>query len=153
MSKSTCKHPLHTRHYWRVTTGFNYIDCSKKAFLRATVPSTSKVSLHGFSVRLLNSIVKKVKLQQSFLCVPLMVSSLGNSDFLSVLSPRSGEGEGLGSAPGQLFIVRQQPVHQPQRQRCVGVRRRLRLQLRVGAGRAPQQEEGAHGGQLERRAP
>ncbi|XP_034018171.1 protein max isoform X2 [Thalassophryne amazonica] len=44
-------------------------------------------------------------------------------------SPCSGEGERLRPAPGQLPVIRQQPVHQPQRQRRVGVRRRLRLQL------------------------
>lgn len=69
----------------------------------------------------------------------------------TIHSPCSGEGEGLHATPGQLLVVRQQqPVHQPQRQRCVGVRWRLRLQLRVGGGGATQQEEAACGGQLER---
>lgn len=67
-------------------------------------------------------------------------------------SPCSGEGEGLHPAPGQLLVVRQQPVHQSQRQRCVGVRRGLRLELRVRGGGAAQQEEAARGGQLESRA-
>lgn len=70
----------------------------------------------------------------------------------SLCSARSGEGEGLHSAPGQLLVVRQQPVHQSQRQCRVGVRRRLRLQLRVGGRGAAQQEEAARGGQLEIRA-
>lgn len=67
-------------------------------------------------------------------------------------SPCSGEGEGLHPAPGQLLVVGQQPVHQSQRQRRVGVRRRLRLELRVGGRGAAQQEEAARGGQLERGA-
>lgn len=67
-------------------------------------------------------------------------------------SPSSGEGEGLLPAAEQLPVLRQQPVHQPQRQRRVGLRRRLRLQLRVRGGGAPQQEEAALGGQLEGRA-
>lgn len=64
-------------------------------------------------------------------------------------SPRSGKGEGLRPAPGQLLIVWQQPVHQSQRQRRVGVRRRFRLQLGVWGGGAAQQEEAACGGHLE----
>lgn len=70
---------------------------------------------------------------------------------LCVCSPCSGEGEGLHPAPGQLLIVWQQPVHQPQRQRRVGVRRRLWLELRVGSRGAAQQEEAARGGQLDGR--
>ena len=69
---------------------------------------------------------------------------------VSMCSPCSGEGEGLHPAPGQLLVIRQQPVHQSQRQRRVGVRRRLRLELRVWGRGAAQQEEAACGGQLER---
>lgn len=65
-------------------------------------------------------------------------------------SPCSGEGEGLHPAPGQLLVIRQQPVHQSQRQRRVGVRRRLRLELRVWGRGAAQQEEAACWGQLEK---
>ncbi len=69
--------------------------------------------------------------------------------FMCSCSPSSGEGEGLHPTPGQLLVAWQQPVHQSQRQRRVGVRRRLRLELRVGARGAAQQEEAPRGGQLE----
>lgn len=65
-----------------------------------------------------------------------------------LFSPCSGESEGLCAASDQLLVLWQQPVHQPQRQRGVGVWRRLRLQLRVRDGGASHQEEAAHGGQL-----
>lgn len=65
-----------------------------------------------------------------------------------LFSPCSGESEGLCAASDQLLVVWQQPVHQPQRQRRVCVRRRLRLQLRVRDGGTSHQEEAAHGGQL-----
>lgn len=82
-------------------------------------------------------------------CFIFLTFFLRSCVFLWSCSPCSGEGEGLHSAPGQLLFVWQQPVHQSQRQRRVGVRRRLRLKLRVGGGGAAQQEEAACGGQLE----
>uniref|UniRef100_A0A8C5CF98 Protein max n=1 Tax=Gadus morhua TaxID=8049 RepID=A0A8C5CF98_GADMO len=64
-------------------------------------------------------------------------------------SARTGEGEGLHAAPaGQLLVPGQQPVHQPQGQRRVGLRRGLRLQLRVGRRGAPQPQEAPRRGQL-----
>lgn len=74
-------------------------------------------------------------------------SSSPSRFFLCSCSPCSREGEGLHSAPGQL-LVWQQPVHQSQRQRRVGVRWRLWLELWVRGRGAAQQEEAACGGQL-----
>lgn len=74
-------------------------------------------------------------------------SSSPSRFFLCSCSPCSGEGEGLHSAPGQL-LVWQQLIHQSQRQRRVGVRWRLWLELWVRGRGAAQQEEAACGGQL-----
>lgn len=63
-------------------------------------------------------------------------------------SPCPGEGQGQRPDPDKL-LVWQQPVHKPQGQRRVGLRRRLRLQLRIGTGRAAQQKEATHGAQLD----
>lgn len=60
----------------------------------------------------------------------------------------SGEGQGQQSAAKQLFL-RQQPVHEPQGERGVGLWRRVRLQLRIGARGASDQEEAACGAQLD----
>lgn len=59
----------------------------------------------------------------------------------------AGEGPSQRPAPGQLSRG-QQPLHQPQGQCHLRLRRWLRLQLRLGARRAAEQEEAAHGGQL-----
>lgn len=66
-----------------------------------------------------------------------------------LFSSRSGKGEGLQSAPGRLSVVRQQTVHQLQRNCRVGIWRGLRPELRVRSRRAFQQEEAARGVQLE----
>lgn len=46
-------------------------------------------------------------------------------------STGTGESQGDHTAAGQLLLFRQQPVHQPQGQRCIGLRRWFRLELRV----------------------
>lgn len=63
-------------------------------------------------------------------------------------SPCPGEGQGQRADPDKL-LVWQQPVHKPQGQRRVGLRRRLRLQLRIRTGRAAQQKEATRGAQLD----
>lgn len=63
-------------------------------------------------------------------------------------SPCTGEGQGEHSAPDELLFW-QQLVHKPQRERRVCFRRRVRLQLRIGAWRAAQQKEAARGAQLD----
>lgn len=74
------------------------------------------------------------------LCFPLCRSS------------RIRESQGERSAPDKL-LLRQQPVHEPQRQRSVRLRWWVRLQLRIGARRAAQQKEAARGAQLDLAAP
>lgn len=61
----------------------------------------------------------------------------------------TGEGQGEHYAPSQLLLLRQQLLHQPQGECSVRLRRRLRLQLRIGARGAAQQKEAARGGQLD----
>lgn len=65
----------------------------------------------------------------------------------------TGEGQGDHTATVQLLLLRQQPVHQPQGQCGVCLRRRLRLQLRIRAGGAAHPEEAPLGGQLRARPP
>lgn len=68
--------------------------------------------------------------------------------FLGNPSPCSREGQGEHAAAGQL-LIRQQLVHQPQRQRCICLRWRFRFQLRVRARGTAHQEEAARGAQLD----
>lgn len=75
-------------------------------------------------------------------------AATGVTRWPSPRSARAGEGPLERPASGQLPLDGEQPLHQPQRQRHLRLRRRLRLQLRVGARRAAEQEEAAHGGQL-----
>lgn len=83
---------------------------------------------------------------------PCAVAPGAGSDFSCFLSARrspcAGEGQGQRPDPDQL-LVWQQPVHQPQGQRRVGLWRRFGLQLRIGTGWAAQQKEAARGAQLD----
>uniref|UniRef100_A0A480HQN6 Protein max isoform X1 n=1 Tax=Sus scrofa TaxID=9823 RepID=A0A480HQN6_PIG len=63
-------------------------------------------------------------------------------------SPCTGEGEVECPTADQLPLLRQQPLHQRQGQHHLCLRWGLRLQLGVGARRAPKQEEAPDGGQL-----
>lgn len=78
----------------------------------------------------------------------LLLTSLHLPPCVTWFSPCPGESQRELSAPNQLLLW-QQLVHKPQRQRGVGLRRRVRLHLWIGAGWAAQQEEAACGNKLD----
>lgn len=103
--------------------------------------------MHSWSSRVSGGFLKRIplKVMQAFTLHDCAFASL------SLCAARSsciGEGQGEHSAPGKLPFWKQL-VHKPQRERGVRLRRRLRLQLWIGAGRAAQQEEAPRGGQLD----